>query len=174
MASRSIARHITTLRNFYAHLIEKGVLDADPTAHLAAPRQWQSLPKYLNKKQIDDLMAILRQFQAAGPARSRHARISVCHRTPGLRVVRGSGVGPGNEHGRGAGGGQGQQAPDRSGGQVGALGGGAVPGQWPAAFAEGARQPIPVRYQSRRRDDAAGLLAVAGGATARRRGFSTI
>jgi integrase/recombinase XerD len=57
MASRSIARHITTLRNFYAHLIEKGVLEADPTAHLAAPRQWQSLPKYLNKKQIDDLMA---------------------------------------------------------------------------------------------------------------------
>ena len=57
MASRSIARHITTLRNFYAHLIEKGILDADPTAHLAAPKQWQSLPKYLNKKQIDDLMA---------------------------------------------------------------------------------------------------------------------
>jgi integrase/recombinase XerD len=57
MASRSIARHITTLRNLYGHLIEKGVLDSDPTAHLAAPRQWQSLPKYLNKKQIDDLMA---------------------------------------------------------------------------------------------------------------------
>src|ERR1700728_2005829 len=57
LASRSIARHITTLRNFYAHLIEKGAVDADPTAHLAAPRQWQSLPKYLNKKQIDDLMA---------------------------------------------------------------------------------------------------------------------
>jgi integrase/recombinase XerD len=57
MASRSIARHITTLRNFYAHLMEKGAVDADPTAHLVTPRQWQSLPKYLNKKQIDDLMA---------------------------------------------------------------------------------------------------------------------
>jgi integrase/recombinase XerD len=57
LASRSIARHITTLRNFYGHLIERGVLDADPTAHLAAPRQWQSLPKYLNKKQIEDLLA---------------------------------------------------------------------------------------------------------------------
>lgn len=56
MASRSIARHITTLRNFYAHLLEQGLVDADPTAHLAAPRQWQSLPKYLNKKQIDDLL----------------------------------------------------------------------------------------------------------------------
>jgi integrase/recombinase XerD len=57
MASRSIARHITTLRNFYAHLVERGILDADPTAHLAAPKQWQSLPKYLNKKEIDDLLA---------------------------------------------------------------------------------------------------------------------
>jgi integrase/recombinase XerD len=57
MASRSIARHIATLRNFFAHLIDKGALDSDPSAHLTAPRQWQSLPKYLNKKQIDDLMA---------------------------------------------------------------------------------------------------------------------
>ncbi len=56
MASRSIARHVTTLRNFYAHLLERGLVDTDPTAHLAAPRQWQSLPKYLNKKQIDDLL----------------------------------------------------------------------------------------------------------------------
>jgi integrase/recombinase XerD len=57
LASRSIARHITTLRNLYGHLIEKGAVDADPTANLTAPRQWQSLPKYLNKKQIDDLLA---------------------------------------------------------------------------------------------------------------------
>jgi len=57
MASRSIARHITTLRNLYGHLVEKGALEKDPTAHLAAPQQWQSLPKYLNKKQIDDLLA---------------------------------------------------------------------------------------------------------------------
>ena len=57
MASRSIARHMATLRNFSAHLIETGALDGDPTANLAAPRQWQSLPKYLNKKQIDDLLA---------------------------------------------------------------------------------------------------------------------
>src|ERR1700685_3943869 len=41
MASRSIARHMATLRNFSAHLIETGALDGDPTANLAAPRQWQ-------------------------------------------------------------------------------------------------------------------------------------
>jgi integrase/recombinase XerD len=57
MASRSISRHLTTIRNLYRYLLEKGELDSDPTQNLAAPKQWQSLPKYLNKKQIDDLMA---------------------------------------------------------------------------------------------------------------------
>jgi len=57
LASRSISRHLTTLRNLYRHLLEKGIVDTDPTANLAAPKQWHSLPKYLNKKQIDDLMA---------------------------------------------------------------------------------------------------------------------
>ncbi|HWY48020.1 MAG TPA: site-specific tyrosine recombinase XerD [Bryobacteraceae bacterium] len=57
LASRSISRHLTTLRNLYRHLLERGIVDTDPTANLAAPKQWHSLPKYLNKKQIDDLMA---------------------------------------------------------------------------------------------------------------------
>jgi len=83
MASRTIARHITTLRNFYAHLIEKGVADADPTAHLPAPRQWQSLPKYLNKKQIDDLLAVCDGSKPQG-ARDR-AMLELLYAS-GLRV----------------------------------------------------------------------------------------
>jgi integrase/recombinase XerD len=110
MASRSIARHIATLRNFYAHLIEKGVLDADPTAHLAAPRQWQNLPKYLNKKQIDDLLAacdvskpqglrdraMLEFLYATGLRVSElcHVRISELEMNMGVVRV----VGKGNKH----------------------------------------------------------------------------
>ena len=66
MASRSISRHLTTLRNLYRYLLEKGIVDTDPTANLAAPKQWQSLPKYLNKKQIDDLMAAPDQTRPQG------------------------------------------------------------------------------------------------------------
>jgi integrase/recombinase XerD len=66
MASRSISRHLTTLRNLYRYLLEKGIVDTDPTANLAAPKQWQSLPKYLNKKQIDDLMAAPDQTKPQG------------------------------------------------------------------------------------------------------------
>jgi integrase/recombinase XerD len=83
MASRSIARHITTLRNFYGHLIEKGVAETDPTALLAAPRQWQSLPKYLNKKQIDDLLGCCDSLKPQG-LRDR-AMLELLYAT-GLRV----------------------------------------------------------------------------------------
>ena len=57
MASRSIARHLATLRNFYRFLLETGAIGSDPTALLNTPKQWQSLPKYLNQKQLDDLIA---------------------------------------------------------------------------------------------------------------------
>jgi integrase/recombinase XerD len=110
MASRSIARHLATLRNFYAHLVEEGILDADPTVHLAAPRQWQSLPKYLNKKQIDDLMAacdgskpqglrdraMLEFLYATGLRVSELCRVRVSELEMNMGVVRV--VGKGNKH----------------------------------------------------------------------------
>jgi integrase/recombinase XerD len=58
MNSRSIARHITTIRNLYRFLLEKGAITTDPTVLLTAPTHWQSLPKYLNKQQIDNLIAV--------------------------------------------------------------------------------------------------------------------
>ena len=57
MASRSIARHIATLRNFFRFLLETGVIGHDPSELLSSPRQWQSLPKYLNEKQLEGLIA---------------------------------------------------------------------------------------------------------------------
>src|SRR5438067_12540496 len=48
LASRSIARHVTTLRNFYRFLLEQGAVHSDPASLLVLPKQWQSLPKYLN------------------------------------------------------------------------------------------------------------------------------
>ncbi|MCL6544040.1 MAG: site-specific tyrosine recombinase XerD [Bryobacteraceae bacterium] len=57
LSSRSIARHITTLRNFYRFLLQQGALQADPASLLAAPRQWSTLPKYLNLQQIEALFA---------------------------------------------------------------------------------------------------------------------
>ena len=53
--SRSVARHLSTLRNFYKFLLREGRLAADPTEHAGTPKQWQSIPKYLNLEQINKI-----------------------------------------------------------------------------------------------------------------------
>jgi integrase/recombinase XerD len=57
LSARSIARHITTLRNFYRFLIQEGEVAHDPTEFLVQPKQWTTLPKYLNREELDRLIA---------------------------------------------------------------------------------------------------------------------
>ena len=53
LSARSIARHITTLRNFYSFLAREGEIDRDPTEFLAPPKRWSTLPKYLNREEVE-------------------------------------------------------------------------------------------------------------------------
>ena len=57
LGSRSVARHVATLRNFSAFLVREGVLATDPSEHLRTPKQWQAIPKFLNLEQIEKLIA---------------------------------------------------------------------------------------------------------------------
>lgn len=57
LSARTVARHITTLRNFYTFLVREGEIPKDPTEFLTPPRQWSTLPKYLNREEIDRLLA---------------------------------------------------------------------------------------------------------------------
>jgi len=57
LGSRSIARRLATLRNFYRFLAGEGRIDSDPTERLVSPKQWQSIPKFLNREQIEALLA---------------------------------------------------------------------------------------------------------------------
>jgi integrase/recombinase XerD len=57
LSARSIARHITTLRNFFRFLMQEGQMVHDPTEFLNPPRQWTTLPKYLNRDELDRLIA---------------------------------------------------------------------------------------------------------------------
>ena len=57
MSARSIARHIATLRNFYGFLTREGDHRRDPTEFLTLPRQWSTLPKYLNREEVERLIA---------------------------------------------------------------------------------------------------------------------
>jgi integrase/recombinase XerD len=56
LSPRSIARHITTLRTFYSFLAREGEIGHDPAEHLALPKQWSTLPKYLNREEVDRLL----------------------------------------------------------------------------------------------------------------------
>ncbi len=57
LSPRSIARRTATLRNFYRFLTAEGRISADPTERLTAPKQWASIPKFLNRSQVESLLA---------------------------------------------------------------------------------------------------------------------
>jgi integrase/recombinase XerD len=56
LSPRSIARHVATLRNFYGFLLREGLIDTDASEHLHAPRQWQTIPKFLNLEEIEKVI----------------------------------------------------------------------------------------------------------------------
>ena len=54
---RSIARHVATLRNYYRFLAREGEVSGDPGEFLVSPKQWSTLPKYLDREEIEKLIA---------------------------------------------------------------------------------------------------------------------
>jgi integrase/recombinase XerD len=56
LSSRTLARHLTTLRNLYGFLLREGAVETDPTQHLGTPKQWQTIPKFLNLEQIEKII----------------------------------------------------------------------------------------------------------------------
>ena len=53
LSTRSIARHVTTLRNCYGFLLREGILSHDPTEQLGSPKTWHHIPKFLNLSDIE-------------------------------------------------------------------------------------------------------------------------
>jgi integrase/recombinase XerD len=56
LSSRSIARELVSIRRFYLFLVQEGGIGADPTAEIAAPRQWKKLPRFLAQEEVDRLL----------------------------------------------------------------------------------------------------------------------
>lgn len=57
LAARSIARHVATLRNYYQFLTAEGKIARDPAEFLASPKTWTTIPKYLNREEVERLLA---------------------------------------------------------------------------------------------------------------------
>jgi integrase/recombinase XerD len=66
LAVRSVARHVTTLRNYFQFLVGDGVLARNPAEFLDAPKHWETIPKYLNLEEIERLLAAPTETTAAG------------------------------------------------------------------------------------------------------------
>jgi integrase/recombinase XerD len=56
LSGRSVARRLTTLRGLFGFLLREGLIEADPSEHLRAPRQWLTIPKFLNLEEIERII----------------------------------------------------------------------------------------------------------------------
>jgi integrase/recombinase XerD len=107
LGSRSIARHLTTIRNFYKFLLQEGKIAADPTEHIRSPKQWLTIPKFLNLEQINKLAespdatrptglrdrAMIELLYASGLRVSELCRLNLADLNLELGVVRATGKG---------------------------------------------------------------------------------
>ena len=77
----SIARRLSEVRAFCAFLVKDGLLEGNPLAGMASPKQTQHQPRVLN---VDEVLAILRAPDLATPQGLRDAAI--------LEILYGSGI----------------------------------------------------------------------------------
>jgi integrase/recombinase XerD len=83
LSARSLARLISALRSYFRFLVLSGFVKKDPTAHLATPSTWRSLPKFLT---VDEVERLLQAPDASKPQGLRdRAMLEVLYGS-GLRV----------------------------------------------------------------------------------------
>jgi len=80
--ARSIQRHLSAIRKFFGHLVDRGVIEANPSTDLKAPRARRKLPRTLDPDQVLQLLEI--KGDKALDIRDR-AMLELCY-SSGLRV----------------------------------------------------------------------------------------
>jgi integrase/recombinase XerD len=54
--SRSVARHLVTIRHFFRFALTEGFIEEDPAANIESPKFRQSLPEFLSLEEVDRLL----------------------------------------------------------------------------------------------------------------------
>lgn len=54
--SRSVARHLVTIRHFFRFSLAEGIVSDDPAATIESPKFRQSLPEFLSLEEVDRLL----------------------------------------------------------------------------------------------------------------------
>ena len=81
--SRTVARHLVSIRNLFRFALTEEALSADPTLNLESPKVRRSLPSYLRMEDVDRL---LNQPDASTPQGLRDRAILEVLYSTGLRV----------------------------------------------------------------------------------------
>jgi integrase/recombinase XerD len=83
LSPRSVARHLSAIRQFHRFLVRQGRATEDPTAHVESPKPWRRLPGVLNTEEVERLLAVP---QPTTPAGLRDRAILEVMYASGLRV----------------------------------------------------------------------------------------
>jgi len=81
--SRTVSRHLVSLRNLFRFALAEGVITADPTVNLESPKVRKSLPTYLRMEEVDRLLA---QPDVSTPQGLRDRAIIELLYSTGMRV----------------------------------------------------------------------------------------
>ncbi len=81
--SRSVARHLVTIRHFFRFSLTEGFIQDDPAADIESPKFRQSLPEFLSVEEVDRL---LRQPDASDIVGMRDKAMIELMYSTGLRV----------------------------------------------------------------------------------------
>jgi len=106
-SARTVARHLTTLRNFYRHLQREKRIEGNPTELLSAPRAMKAIPKFLSGTEVEKLLlapspetplglrdiAMLQLLYACGLRVSELINVEIMNLNPVLGFLRVTGKG---------------------------------------------------------------------------------
>jgi integrase/recombinase XerD len=84
-ASSTVARKVAAIKSFFHYLVDRGVLQDDPTATLDSPKVRKRLPKAISAQDLEQLLAEPAKEQSPKALRDR-ALLEVLYAT-GLRVT---------------------------------------------------------------------------------------
>lgn len=82
-SSRTVSRHISSIRSFHQFLLREKVTTQDPTVHLELPKIEQKLPRVLSMEEVDRLIAVPDRSKPQGVR--DHALLEILYGT-GMRV----------------------------------------------------------------------------------------
>src|ERR1700712_1562771 len=83
LSKSSVARKIASIRAFYRHLVQRGLLEANPADLVASPKREQYLPRVLKP---GEAVGVLESIPASGPLELRDRAIFEVAYGAGLRA----------------------------------------------------------------------------------------